>query len=51
MLLDKWNNEGISTGTLKNRMSAPRWGSGKIGKDIVIHAGTPTKGMVAALPV
>ncbi|MES2257429.1 MAG: phage integrase N-terminal domain-containing protein [Pseudomonadota bacterium] len=35
-LLDKWNQEGISTGTLKNRMSALRWWAEKIGKDNVI---------------
>nr|WP_254926602.1 phage integrase N-terminal domain-containing protein [Janthinobacterium sp. PC23-8] len=35
-LLDKWKQDGISTGTLKNRMSALRWWTEKIGKDNII---------------
>lgn len=35
-LLDKWKLDGISTGTLKNRMSALRWWAEKIGKDNII---------------
>jgi len=35
-LLDKWKQDGISTGTVKNRMSALRWWAEKIGKENVI---------------
>jgi hypothetical protein len=35
-LLDKWKQDGISTGTLKNRMSALRWWAEKVGKENVI---------------
>lgn len=35
-LLDKWKQDGISTGTIKNRMSALRWWAEKVGKENVI---------------
>lgn len=35
-LLGQWRADGISTGTLKNRMSALRWWAEKIGKDNII---------------
>ena len=35
-LLDKWKQDGVSTGTLKNRMSALRWWAEKVGKASVI---------------
>lgn len=35
-LLEKWKQDGVSTGTLKNRMSALRWWAEKIGKENVI---------------
>lgn len=36
-LLERWNEEGLSTGTIKNRMSALRWWAEKIGKENVIR--------------
>ncbi|MRV75716.1 integrase [Duganella sp. FT92W] len=35
-LLNKWKQDGVSTGTIKNRMSALRWWAEKVGKDNVI---------------
>ena len=35
-LLDKWRQDGVSTGTIKNRMSALRWWAEKIGKENII---------------
>ena len=35
-LIERWQAEGIATGTLKNRMSALRWWAEKIGKQNVI---------------
>jgi len=35
-LLDKWKQDRISTGTLKNRLSALRWWAEKVGKENVI---------------
>jgi integrase len=35
-LLDKWKQDGVSTGTLKNRMSALRWWAEKVGKASII---------------
>lgn len=35
-LLDKWKQDGVSTGTIKNRMSALRWWAEKIGKENII---------------
>jgi len=35
-LVERWQAEGIATGTLKNRMSALRWWAEKIGKQNVI---------------
>jgi integrase len=35
-LLDKWKQDGISAGTVKNRMSALRWWAEKVGKESVI---------------
>lgn len=35
-LIGRWQSEGIAIGTLKNRMSALRWWSQKIGKDNII---------------
>ena len=35
-LVERWQDEGISSGTLKNRMSALRWWAEKIGKQNVI---------------
>ncbi|MRV75524.1 integrase [Duganella sp. FT92W] len=35
-LLDKWKQDGVSTGTLENRMSALRWRAEKVGKENVI---------------
>ena len=35
-LLDKWKQDGVSTGTLQNRMSALRWWAEKVGKASVI---------------
>lgn len=36
-LLERWNEAGLSTGTIKNRMSALRWWAEKIGKDNLIR--------------
>jgi site-specific recombinase XerC len=35
-LLGKWKQDGVSTGTIKNRMSALRWWAEKVGKENVI---------------
>jgi Phage integrase, N-terminal/Integrase len=35
-LLERWKAEGISTGTLKNRLAALRWWAEKIGKENVV---------------
>lgn len=35
-LIQQWKSEGISAGTMKNRMSAMRWWAQKIGKDNII---------------
>lgn len=35
-LLDKWKQDGVSSGTIKNRMSALRWWAEKIGKENII---------------
>ncbi|WP_448570015.1 phage integrase N-terminal domain-containing protein [Thalassotalea ganghwensis] len=35
-LLDKWKEDGISTGTIKNRMSHVRWLAEKVGKPSMI---------------
>ncbi|MCI0428950.1 MAG: integrase domain-containing protein [Rhodospirillales bacterium] len=35
-LLERWKAEGISTGTLKNRLAALRWWAEKIGKENVL---------------
>jgi len=35
-LLDRWKQEEISAGTMKNRMSALRWWAGKVGKASIV---------------
>jgi hypothetical protein len=35
-LVERWKDEQIATGTIKNRMSAMRWWAEKVGKDNVI---------------
>jgi integrase len=35
-LVERWNAEGLSPGTLKNRMAALRWLAEKIGKDNIV---------------
>lgn len=36
-LVDKWKNENLSSGTIKNRMSDLRWLAHKINKDNIVH--------------
>lgn len=36
VLLQQWRADGVSAGTMKNRMSAMRWGALEIGKDNII---------------
>lgn len=36
-LIERWKEEALSTGTIKNRMSALRWWAEKIGKDNLIR--------------
>lgn len=45
-LLDKWKQDDISTGTLKNRMSVLRWWGEKIGKDNIIACTNDAYGIV-----
>jgi len=35
-LLERWKSEGISTGTLKNRLATLRWWAEKVGKENVV---------------
>ena len=35
-LVSRWREQGISTGTLKNRLSAVRWWAGKVNKQSVV---------------
>src|SRR5215831_13697000 len=37
MLVERWKAEGLSAGTLKNRMSALRWLAEKIGKQNIVE--------------
>jgi hypothetical protein len=38
VLLQRWQVEGLATGTLKNRMAHLRWWAGKIGKTGILPA-------------
>ena len=47
-LVERWNAEGLSPGTVKNRMAALRWLAEKIGKDNIVardndHYGIPER--------
>ena len=37
-LLDRWQGEGLSSGTIKNRLSHLRWWAEKIGKSGILPA-------------
>ncbi|MGK5017360.1 phage integrase N-terminal domain-containing protein [Janthinobacterium sp. HLS12-2] len=49
-LLDKWKQDGVSTGTIKNRMSALRWWAEKIGKENIIARSNGEYGISAIIP-
>jgi len=44
-LVTRWQGEGISTGTLKNRMAALRWLAEKIGKENIVARDNATYGI------
>ena len=44
-LVERWKEEGIDVGTMKNRMSALRWWSKKIGKDNLIRRDNASYGI------
>nr|WP_269106752.1 phage integrase N-terminal domain-containing protein [Massilia sp. TS11] len=44
-LLNKWRADGISTGAMKNRMSALRWWAEKIGKENIIERSNAAYGI------
>lgn len=45
MLVDRWLAEGLSPGTLKNRMSALRWLAEKIGKENIVERSNAAYGI------
>jgi len=44
-LVERWKGEGLSTGTLKNRMATLRWWAEKIGKPNVVANGNEVYGI------
>jgi site-specific recombinase XerC len=44
-LLERWKAEGISTGTLKNRLATLRWWAEKVGKENVVARDNDTYGI------
>lgn len=50
-LVERWQAEGIATGTLKNRMSALRWWAEKIGKQNVVARSNDTYGIAERVHV
>lgn len=50
-LLERWKEEAIATGTLKNRMSALRWWAEKIGKQNVIARSNDAYGIAERVHV
>lgn len=50
-LVQRWKEEGIATGTIKNRMSALRWWAEKIGKSSMIASANDSYGIAKRILV
>ena len=50
-LVGEWNRQGLSTGTMANRMAHVRWWARRIGKPGVVRPSNAAYGMVKDSPV